>query len=365
MVIYSNRDRFKNYLFKYKYEKQEIFKPDQRVRKPNRNPHLSVCSDEFNTIVQSCRKLKLLPIVRTPSGSIKKNRVDLATGSYDVQVIRNSKNNVLKGFIVTIILGRKIWVFKYGYIAAKGSNMTGHKAYNEFLDTCKDLGIDIEKYALPEEEALKYKNQIESPMIMNFQQNKEIPHVNHIDLNAAWPSAICEKYPELEPVYSKLTKDAKNCLNGYLQSKYISYKYAKLAMTGVNGCNVNIRRLWKALHEQDFGICGINTDGIWYYDKLNQNRLYHDKNEGSGFHKWKHDYTDCIWYASSDGQYYFETPEGKFEVRARGYYTYEAIKPREEWTKEDYFKAIMTLCDIYYDEDSQMLIVRSGYESEN
>ena len=108
MVIYSKREAFKKYLYKCKYEKQEIFKPDQRVRRPNRNPHLSICSDEFNTIVQSCRKLKLLPIIRTPSGSIKKNRIDLATGSYDVQVIRNSKNNVLKGFIVTIIFGRKI-----------------------------------------------------------------------------------------------------------------------------------------------------------------------------------------------------------------------------------------------------------------
>ena len=106
MVIYSNREKFKKYLSQFRFEKQAWLKHDQRVRKPNRNPHLAVCVDEFNTIVQSCRKLCLRKILRTPKGTIKKNRISNACGSYDVQPIYNSsKENVLKGFIVTVIFG--------------------------------------------------------------------------------------------------------------------------------------------------------------------------------------------------------------------------------------------------------------------
>ena len=361
MVIYSNRDKFRTYLNKFKFERQAWLKHDQRVRKPNRNPHLSTCADEFNTIVQSCRKLGLRKILRTEKGTIKKNRISNACGSYDVQVVKNSKNNVLKGFIVTVIFGSSIWVFKYGYIAAKDTNMTGHRAYNEFLKICKELNIDLEKYALDKEQGLKEKNKIESPIIRNFKQEEEIQHVNHLDLNAAWPSNITKIYPELEPAYAKLGKDAKNCLNGFLQSSYINYKYANLAKIGINGCNNQIRDFIQKLYKNNFGLIGINTDGIWYYDKLGQNRLYHDENEGHGMHKWKNDHIDCTFYASDDGQYYF-IENGKFNVRARGYYTYEAIKPREEWTKEDYFKAIYSACDIDYYEDREFLVVRSYYE---
>lgn len=354
--VYKNRDVFRNYLNRFPHTDQKWCKPDKKVKHPYIQPHLHIATDEFNTITQSCKAMNFVKIIRTEKGTIKKNRIIMTGGAYDIQVIQNSKNNVLKGFIITIILGRTIWILKYGYIAAKDSNMTGIKAFKEFSKIANEFNIDLEKYALDKELAIKEKEKIEKPMIINFKKHQELEHINHLDFNAAWPSSICDKFPELEPVYQKLSKDAKNCVNGFFQSKYIDYKYARLAKTGINGCNKRIKAMWNKLNDDNFEVCGINTDGIWYYDTLGQNRVYHDKDEGEGLHKWKNDYIDCKWFATSNGQYYFITPDGKFHAKARGYYTYEAIKPRDEWNKEDYFKAMFTMCNILYLDDQQLLI---------
>ena len=262
---------------------------------------------------------------------------------------------------MTIIIGRMIWVFKHGKLKASDkTNMTGIRAYKMFLKRCREEGIDMEKYALSKEEGLKVKKTIESPLIFNTYKAKTFYHVNHLDFNSAWPSSVIAKYPELEPVYAKLNKDAKNVFNGYAQSEYSNYKFALIAQAGINGCNAIIRDyIWNRLPQAGFEVLGVNTDGIWYRDKTGQGRVYHDENEGEGFGKWKTDYVDCEWYATSDGQYFFITPDGKFHARARGDYLYSYAKPYEDWdSEEDYFKAIKTRCAVLYDHTTKHLYIR-------
>ena len=176
-----------------------------------------------------------------------------------------------------------------------------------------------------------------------------------MDFNAAWPSEICKHYPELKQVFLPLSKEARNAAIGYMQSKYINYKYANLAKIAINGCAYLMKVYYGRLISQGFEVLGINTDGIWYRDKTEQNRLYHDDNEGFGFGKWKNDHIDCEWYAYSDGQYYF-IEKGKMNVKARGYYSYESVKAREEWNEEDFFKAMSTKIDIQFYENYGIVI---------
>ena len=354
MLNIRNKSQFNKYLIDhFSYETSETcMGHDRYVKNPNRRPKLRESMDEFNMLYQTCRKLKLFKLVRSKSGAIKKNPNHFM-GAYDVQVIKNSQNNVFKGIILTITIMYNTFVFKYGYLkASENTNMTGIKAFEKFKTICKKEGIDLSKYEIDSTQGWKEKAKIESPLIECRIVNEELENVHHLDLNSAWPSALCRAYPELLPVFEQMDKDSKNCTIGFFQSKYCNYKYAHLAKVAINDTNKEMYRILRNMHKQNFLVIACNTDGIWYKDKTDQNRLYHDDFEGKGLSKWKHDYTNCRFYAYNyKGIYYFYTPDGKFNVRARGYYSYEAIKPREEWNQEDFFKAVTSRVDIGFDEE--------------
>lgn len=136
-----------------------------------------------------------------------------------------------------------------------------------------------------------------------------------------------------------------------MQSEHINYSLANLSKIGINGCNRYIKELMFKLACNGNRILGVNTDGIWY-----TGNIYHDENEGTELGQWKNDYTNCTWYAISDGCYYF-IHEGKFNVRARGFYSYENYKDRDEWDKEDFFKAMLTQTNIMFTEEEGFICV--------
>ena len=298
-------------------------------------------------------------IVRTEKGCIAKNIVN-AAGCYDVQVVKNSANNVIRGIIITVLLRSHIWVIKCGRLTnARDNTMSGAKAFKILKEELLKDGIDLKNYE--EKDGKEYKAKIETFPIVNTFLKKEFEHVNHIDLNLAWPSALCRAMPEFEKTFSRLNKKILNSALGFCQSRFCGYKLSKLPMIGINDTNKVIGELTDKLVDEDFIVIGYNTDGIWYKDAKEQGRLYHDENEGKGLHHWKHDYIDVLFYAYSDGQYYI-IKNGRIEYKLRGYYQYENIKPREEWTTvEDFFNAIKSAVEVYWD-DERGLVVRSiGY----
>lgn len=355
----TNKQQLYTYLTKnYSYEKGSTATGHDRfVKEPNRRPRLRETMEEFNALYHTCRDLKLSKIERSENGAIKKSPNHFM-GAYDVQIVKNSQNNVFKGIILTITMRYNTFVFKYGYLkSSENSTMTGVKAFEKFKTLCVEKGIDLSKYEVDETTGWKEKGKIESPLIECRYTNELIENVNHLDLNSAWPSALCRAYPEFLPVFEEMDKDSKNCAIGFFQSKYCKYKYSKLSKVAINDTNKEMFRILRNMHKQNFLVVGCNTDGIWYKDKTDQNRLYHDEFEGKGLSKWKHDYINCKYFAySGKGIYYFYTPDGKFNVRARGYYSYEAIKPRDEWNEEDFFKAMNDPVEIDFDEEKGLFI---------
>lgn len=331
------------------------FKFNQYIKNPCYFNHVIKDKDKINSLYKLLKNSDLHKIVRTPSGGIKMNNIHHIGGAWDYKMCYTARN-VFKGVIITVIIGKTVFVFKCGNFKVKDSEMTGNKAFELFAKECKKFDIDLKKYSV--DNGKEVKDEIEKPIIRNFTQHETVYNVNHIDLNSAWPSNVSEVYPELKQVFVNLRKKDKligDMALGYCQSEWINYHYSNLSKAGINGCNEKILDLVNKLMANEFDVLGINTDGIWYRDLLNKNRLYTDENEGTELGQWKTDHKNCEWYAFSDGQYYF-IEDGKFNAKARGYYAYEQVKPRNEWNRDDFLKAMQSLVCIEFDENEGFVI---------
>lgn len=316
--------------------------------------HILEDKDTINKLYKTLKESDLYPIMRTPKGYIAKHNIHHAGGAWDVKVIE--KNHILKGVIITVIIKGYVFVFKCGMFGANKSKLNGWKSFREFQKVCKEYGIDLDNYAT--EKGEEVKAEIQKPLIQNYKLYKKIENVNHLDINSAWPSGVCETYPEFTPVFKKLREKDKllgDMALGFCQSSLCKYKYSILAREGINNCNLRIYDFIDKLSNQKFEIIGINTDGIWYKDRTNQNRLYTDENEGTGLGQWKTDHKHCTFMAYSNGQYWFRE-DGKFNARARGFYYYETIKPREEWEEEDFDIAVSSQVWFMWDDKEGFVI---------
>lgn len=309
---------------------------------PTIKNHIIAELDEINNFYRTLLKSGLSKIERTEKGTIIKHNIHHAGGAWDVrQVI--TKANVFKGVIFTIILFGKTYVLKCGGFTVKDSSLSGHSAFRMFERCCRAHGIDLNKYS--SENGEEIKKEIEPPIIEVYKKHQLIEHVNHVDIVNAYPACVCEKFPEFRPVFEELRQRDKligDIALGMCQSQYIGYRYSEIAKAGVNGTREKIKKLHIELIEDDFEVISINTDGIWYRDLKKEGRLFHPEKEGDDLGKIRHDHLDCSFYANSDGQYYF-IENGKFNVRARGYYMYEQYKPREKWDAFDFEEAMRSL----------------------
>lgn len=360
-----NRNEFYNYLinnFDYKVSTKPL-QPDRYCKVNNKYQNLYESYELANLLLKQCKDLNLKRLPRYPSGVLVKNRLfEYIYGSYDFQIVKNSQNNVIRGFILTIVIKDTYFKFSFGGLRNK-SDVSGIVCWNEFLKRCKENNINLDDYKNTEEEGIELKKQINKPLIKNFELNKYIDHANHLDLHAAYPSLVIEKHKEFLPVFTGLKKPIGDVAIGYMQSRFTKYKYANLSKEAVNGVNDKILSYHIDLEAKGFKVIGWNTDGIWYIDKTGKNRLYHNKDEGPGFGKWEHDYKDCRFYAVSDGQYFFYE-NGIFNVRLRGFYRKDTEKPREQWNEDDFFDAVNNNESIYYDEEEQQFKLRSKANEE-
>lgn len=341
-------------------QKFGFLKYDQQIRTPQIFKHVIKERETINGLYQALRESRLGTIERTANGSIKKWNVHHAGGAWDVQQTITAKG-VFKGVIITVIVRGTVFVFKCGAFGVEGSDMHGRKAFRALTSECKRQGVDLEKYAVADGE--RVKGEIEKPIIKVFKRYREIQHVHHLDINSAWASACAAEFPELRGVFERLYAKDKAIVNmalGFCQSEYCGYRFAALAKAGINGTNERIINLMTKLTMADFEVVAVNTDGIWYYDCKDAGRVYTDEDEGKGFGKWKTDHRDCVFDGYSNGQYWF-IEDGKFNVRARGYYTYEQKKPREEWDKEDFDKAMASVTTLYWDEKEGFVVYERPY----
>lgn len=322
--------------------------PDRYAKINNLKPDLINTYKEANYLLQLCHKFNFSHIIRTKSNALKKHRLNSISGAYDLQEVRNSGNQIIRGYVLTILFRDYYWKFSFGMLKT-GTENGGFGSWMTFVKTCKECGINIEDYAIDSEEGKKLKNEIKSPLIALFDNQHKLQHVNHLDLHSAYPSVIIDKYPEFKPVFEQLKKPIGDIAVGYMQSKYVGYRYAHLAKLAINTVVEKIITYAYCMKQQDFELVMFNTDGIWYYDKTGQNRLFHNIDEGPGFGHWEHDYVDCTYIGITDGKYCFYKPDGTFEVRIRGLTKKDAEKPRSEWSYEDFTEACLSEQSIYYD----------------
>lgn len=344
------------------YEGQEFdfLNYDQYVKNPKILKQVIREKDRINALYKALKASPLDKIQRTASGAIQKHNIKHASGAWDCKEVRTAQN-VFKGVVITVILRNRVFVFKCGAFGVKDSEITGRKAFRMFESACKKHGINIWDYAI--DNGVEIKSQIERPYILCLQKFKRLEHVHHLDINNAWCAGVCEDYPELIPVFVDLREKNKligDIALGFCQSEYIQYKLSNLSKSGINNTNRNITDLMESLAKQNFDVIAINTDGIWYKDKTNQNRIYTDENEGKELGQWKTDHKDCTFCAYSNGQYYF-IENGKFNVRARGYYLYEKKKPRTEWDEHDFDQAMASAITLTWDNEEGFITYEAQY----
>lgn len=308
--------------------------------------------ENFNKLYKLLKKSKLRKIIRTEKGNIIKSNFLQLFGSWDIQKVI-TKQGIFKGVILTVILKNTLFIFKSGSFGTnKNKELTGKKAFSWFLKYLKEDNIDINNYAI--DNGADVKLQIESPIIENCIIYQKLTNVNHLDFNSAWASKVVKKYPEFKNAFYRLyhekNKEYPSIVLGYMQSEYCNYKFTHLSKIGVNDTNKEIKSMVSRLFKTGYEIVGINTDGIWYRDLTGKNRIYHDENEGTEFGQWRTDHINCEFMAYSDGQYWFKE-NGVFYPKARGFYSYELIKPREQWDENDFDKAMSSISNITWDDE--------------
>lgn len=360
-MLYSEKIVFKACKRLGDGEPVDFMEYDQYVKNPVIINQVLKKLDDINDLYFKLRHSRLKKIIRTDKGSIAKHHIEHAMGAWDARPVYQD-NNQLKGVIITVLLFNTIFVFKCGGFSANKSEMSGPTAFRQFSGMCKKFGIDLKSYKI--KNGIDVKAEIEPSYIFMIKRFEKVEHVNHIDLNSAWASGVCVDFPEFLPVFDSLRQKNKlipPIALGYCQSKYVNYEYSHLAKSGINNCKRTVESLMDKLINQDFEILGVNTDGIFYRDTKGKNRLYHDADEGTNLGQWRTDILDATFLAYSDGQYWFKV-DGKLNVRARGYYSYEKIKAREDWDEHDFDLAMGTQILLTWDEEQGFLVFKGGLD---
>lgn len=244
-------------------------------------------------------------------------------------------------FAICLIYNGKLykWVFHPGYNSEEVKQVTGLDALKHIKKCC---GKELEPYAVYTREEMKeIKDQIEKPLIKLNNTNMikwgswleeeayVLKGVHHIDIHSAWPAALLRAHPDMirlkkcyEELYvdRKINDDSKFKLNasiGAMQSYKILPGYPQLAKDAINGNNKYMQELIIKLQKAGFMVIALNTDGIFYTDLNNPNRLYHDENEGNGMGQWRHDHHfDKIRFKSAGAYEYVEN--GEYHAIVRG-----------------------------------------------
>ena len=306
--------------------------------------------NEFNTIAAECFALGTIKL--TQHGHLMKERI-----MHEGACWNDSLNNIsYNSYEFVCVHNYKIYRFvfkptKY-MIDDEEHELTGFDAFKQIQKDCKAHGININDYAISEEEAIEVKKSIPSPWIKltatgNLFKEIEIPNVFHIDWNSAYPAGLCANYPEFTPIYEehfKLRKTApihKAVINysiGAMQSLKgrMKARYAKLSKAAIEWTIDQLKSMTEELqNDGNYNILAYNTDGIWVQG--NPEKLYKHPNYGNDMGQWKIDHVCEKIRFKSAGAYEF-MENGEYHAVVRGRTRLDNIKPRSEWTWGDIFQ---------------------------
>lgn len=309
----------KNYLSKFKhctisFERMNYFRVPVTCF-----PNNVAGMDKFNGVYQYVRSLKLNKMYRTRSGGIsvslehKRNNIR----SYSIQQRKNGA-----GIEMVVVLGINAWRFQWRQTV----DHCGHFNFRRFLRMCKTHKIDMKKYECNNGEEIK-KQITPAPIKLEHNLYKDkwfkSGNIHHIDIHSSYPTGLAKSFPEFTPLIKEIYRkrksddDYKNLMNhfiGFCQSKYVHYKYAKLAKAAIDYNNKRIEQLATLIKKNKGVILLYNTDGIWY-----KGPLIESKDRGSKLGQWDYDYKNVKeFHIKSAGCFEFIDEKGKYVSKARG-----------------------------------------------
>lgn len=293
--------------------------------------------DEFNEVLFSYNKRGYNKLNRTPSGGIsvkgfRGTGISLTTNKWGAELIIIDYEGCFRLQFRNKILDDIDEVEK---------KITGKQSLNKFYQELKQIGIDLEDYAI--DNGKEVKETIEKPMIkLERHSFTDITFENahHIDINSSYPAGVKEYHPEFGPVIDKWyrlkregNKEYKAYLNlmiGTMQSKYIGYKYADISAYAIKRNNDKIIEMAQWLKNNGRTVISYNTDGIWFIGEP-----YPNSSKELG--EFKQDHTNCKFRAKSAGAYEF-IEDGKYYPVIRGKTRLDDIKKRDEWRWGDIYQ---------------------------
>lgn len=256
----------------------------------------------FNKIFQYVQDNNYYAIKRTIKGGIA---TETPIPSYDIKYRGNSVE-------MTILNLEGMWRVQFRS-ELPYSKLSGRKAFNKFKKLLASDGIDLERYALEHNEAMKCKKEVPTPLIMLASQDyKDVVFENahHIDFHSSFPAGLVNTHPEFERtikrIYNmrKVDETCKAILNysiGFMQSiDCCDARWSHLSRDAIKDNNKRLLNIALKLGKSGRKVLLFNTDGVWY-----QGEIYHDKTEGEDLGQWHNDHINCTFRAKSDGAYEF------------------------------------------------------------
>lgn len=298
-------------------------------------------AEKFNKILHYLQENVTEKVHRTKSGGISRSRF-IRLPSYD--------------YTYSISGAELLILTEFGYYRLQfrpklaetddAKSMSGRKAFNEFKKILSENGINLDDYAVDNGEEVK--KEIEKPMIkmernmfISTEDHNGFKNAHHIDFHNSYPGGLMITHPEFKPViemmYNKRKENPiyKAILNysiGFMQSKWVGYKYAALSRDAINNNNARLRRVAQDLKDSGRTVLAYNTDGIWYCGEV-----YHGEGEGKNVGQWENDHINCHIRFKSAGAYEF-IEDDKYHPVVRGYTRLDTIKSRDEWSWGDIYK---------------------------
>ena len=320
---------------------------------------VSAFNEIYFYIKEHCKDFR--KIVRTPSGGISIKKGNFRPHMYDIRTLKSCiEITVIAGFE-----GMFRIQLRTGVIDNKeNTNISGHKAFWQFKQICKEHNINLDDFAITNGEEIK-KSIPKAPIAFEkpYYQKMTLEHVHHLDLNSSYMAGIAEAQPELKSVIEQIYKARKEDeVNkailthtfGYMQSSCVKYKWSHLSKAAIEFNNREINRIRNNLLAQGFKPILYNTDGIWYTHA--EGKVYHDEFEGKNLGQWKNDHVDCTFEAISEGKYHF-IENGVVKTVMRGSTRLDKFKERDDWTWEDLYSTDAVIAKVIFNEEEGAKII--------
>lgn len=333
-----------NYLQQYRKSDFSLDRKPDVKKMRTQNCCLTIHSAvEFEAIKEALQKYFPNRIEFTKSNSIKMARNYTIMQGWGIRYTAKKHPEL----IILSFVGQ----WRIQYRGAHSPKEYGKQSWRELNNECKKAGISLKEIAVDgtfEELKHKKKQEVPKPRIEVLDgafSDIELPNVHHVDIHSAHPYYIAKKFPQLEPVINKWynlrhdevigekMKQRLVNISGYSQSEHCGFKYYKMAQAAIEGTNSRIEEIIAELKQHGRLPLLVNTDGVWY-----QGEVYHFQDEGPNLGQLHTDHTNCTLRIKSAGAYeYIE--DGKYNVAMRGKYSFELVKPREQWQWGDIYQA--------------------------